>query len=139
MDAHPDFHLIFTNSESGLAGHRNSARRESHTHGADIGQSFLCDSYDLVQRASPIRFGPGNLKGKYHTRDAPAAVRFGGWSRRHIISDQDRAHLNVFHIGHFCSHVEIHDIATIVAVDIDYTLTPMNALSDPQHLLCAGG
>jgi len=70
---------------------------------------------------------------------AAAALRFGRRRRGHVVAHQDGFHGDVFHVGHFRGHVEIHHVAGVVAINQHNPPAAVDAADHLEHLVGAGG
>ncbi len=138
VDAHADLHLGFADGEGGFAGARHGAGGERNTHGAGVGQGLFGDRARPHPASRPGQPWRRRFEGKDHAGHAAPAAGFGRRGRGHIVLDQNGAHFDVFKRRHLGSHVEVHDIAAVVAVDVHHALAAVDAPGDCQHLVGGG-
>ena len=117
MDAHADFHLVFGDGEGGLAGLRHGAGRQGDAHGAAAVGGALRDRGDAGEIEPGIGGGARDLEGQHHAGHAAALLALGERRARHVVGEQHGGAVNVVHLDELAGHVEVHDVAAVIAVE----------------------
>src|SRR5690554_534868 len=138
VDAHADLHLVLADGKGRRADGGQRHRREAHADNADVGERPLGNFHHLIDARALVGFGAGDLEGEHHACDTAAAVGFFRRGGGHVVTHEHRARLDVVHRDHLGSHVEVHHIAAVVAVDVHHALAAVDALGDVGDLLDAG-
>ena len=114
----------------------DDAGGQGKAHGAGVVLGLLGGGQHLVQGAHLGGLGPGALIHEEDAGHAPAGVhvRVGV----HVVRAHDRGGLDVVHVAHLGGHVKVHDIAGVVAIEIEHAGPRLHGLADLIDLLGAG-
>ena len=110
-------------SKVGNTGLRNDAGSECGSHRAAGVGGLLSQPGDFGQVGAGVGGGSGDLEGVDHPGDAAATLRLLRSGTGDIVSKQDRGSFDVLELQHLGGHVEVHDIASVVAVHAEYART----------------
>ena len=117
MDTHAHLHLITGDFEGGLAGLGHDAGSQCGTNGAAAIGGLLADPGDLIEIGLGFCFRSGNFECVNHAGDATALLAFCGRRARDVIGQYDTRGVQVLHLKHVAGHIEIHDVAAVIAVE----------------------
>ena len=133
MDAHAEGHLVLAELEVGVANLGDDAGREGEADGADVLAGLLGGGDDLVQGAHLVGLGARRL---VHEVDAGhAAARLDVGVGKNVVGAHERLRFDVVHVEQLGRHVEVHDVAGVVAVEEQHARAGLDLLGDVVDLL----
>ncbi|MNC49748.1 hypothetical protein D3C75_989470 [compost metagenome] len=116
MVADTQFHHAVGDLKIRLAYRRNDARGKADTDGAALIDSLLCDANHAVQIITLGCSRTANFPHENFTRHSTALGDIFRRSGGHIVVGHDRADVHLFAGGHFHRQLDVHIVASIVAV-----------------------
>ena len=120
-----------------MADLRNDAAAERHAHRARVGTGLLGHALDFVERHPFSGRCAGSLVDEDDAGHTAALVFLPDRRRGDVVVADHRQHPDVLDVGHFRGHVEIEDVAGVVAVDVEHASALVDGLGDFEHLVRA--
>ena len=98
-----------------------------------------CSAAPATSSRLPPRsaFAPATLKAKTIPATPRLRAASAGRRRGDVVAHQDGANLDILHGRHLGGHVEVHDVAAVVPVDIDDALAAMDPPGHVEHGVAA--
>src|SRR5215203_5610839 len=128
VNAHSHLNLIFVELKGWLRGARDLAGSQGAANRAATLDCVCRHSRHVVQCRSLRRLRTGTLVSVDDSGDAPPLLLLLGRRTRYVVAAEDRRGRDPFRFKQLSSHVEIHAVAAVVAVQPQHALTPVHSL-----------
>ncbi|MND54451.1 hypothetical protein D3C80_455120 [compost metagenome] len=123
MNTDADFHVFGTNLEIMPTSLREGTRLQRHTYGISSHIGLACKDLTGIERQSFIASGTRHFEDEEIACHTTPPVLVIDRRRGDVVGGQNGFDPDALLFGHLGSHLEVHDVASIIAVNEEHALS----------------